>query len=76
MYCCGMLMEPAMQIATLRPRMPILFISGYPIEELPKRGLLNSSEPAAIKFLQKPFDPDQLLRKVRELVPRVRHAAS
>jgi two-component system, cell cycle sensor histidine kinase and response regulator CckA len=69
---CGT--EVAIQIATLRPQMPILFISGYSIEELPKSGLLELPQSAGIQFLQKPFDPDQLLRKVRELV--VRHAAS
>jgi two-component system, cell cycle sensor histidine kinase and response regulator CckA len=69
---CGT--EVAMQIAALRPQMPILFISGYPIEELPKPGL-PEGQSAAIEFLQKPFDPDQLLGKVRELVPMVRNAA-
>lgn len=67
--------EIAVQIAFLRPQMPILFISGYSIEEVHSRGLLNSKQ-AAIEFLQKPFDPEQLLAKVRELMPIVRHAAS
>jgi two-component system cell cycle sensor histidine kinase/response regulator CckA len=71
---CGT--EVAMQIATLRPQMPILFISGYPIEELPKIGSPELPKSAAIEFLQKPFDPDQLLAKVRELVPTVRRAGS
>jgi len=54
--------------------MPILFITGYPIEELPKPGL-PESQSAAIEFFQKPFDPDQLLGKVRQLVPMLRNAA-
>ena len=66
--------EIAVQIAALRPQMPILFISGFPIEEVHSRGLLKSKQVTALAFLQKPFDPDQLLAKVREFVPRVRHA--
>jgi two-component system cell cycle sensor histidine kinase/response regulator CckA len=65
----------AVQIAALRPQMPILFISGYPIEEVHNRSLPKSKQPAAIEFLQKPFDPEQLLAKVRELMPIERHAA-
>src|SRR5712692_8089647 len=33
--------EIALQIASLRPWMPILFISGFPIEEVHNRGLLK-----------------------------------
>jgi DNA-binding NtrC family response regulator len=69
---CGT--EVAMRIATLRPKMPILFITGYPIEELQKPGL-PESQSAAIEFLQRPFYPDQLLGKVRQLVPMLRNAA-
>jgi FixJ family two-component response regulator len=56
--------------------MPILFISGYPNENIPNHSLQASKEMAAIEFLQKPFAPDQLLQKVRDLVPAVRHAGT
>ena len=69
--------EIAIRIAALRPQMPILFISGYSIEDLADRGLLEANQSAAkIAFLQKPFDPEQLLIKVRELIPTTRHAAA
>jgi two-component system cell cycle sensor histidine kinase/response regulator CckA len=69
--------EIAIRIVALRPQMPILFISGYSIEDLADRGLLDTNQSAAkIAFLQKPFDPEQLLIKVRELIPSTRHAAA
>ena len=69
--------EIAIRIAALRPQMPILFISGYSVEDLTDRGLLEANQSAAkIAFLQKPFDPEQLLIKVRELIPTTRHAAA
>ncbi|PYT22176.1 MAG: response regulator [Acidobacteria bacterium] len=69
---CGT--EVAVRISALRPRLPILFMSGYPIEDVPNVSLLASNQTAAIQFLQKPFDPERLLGKVRELVPAVRKA--
>ncbi len=69
--------EIAIRIAALRPQMPILFISGYSVEDLADRGLLEANQSAAkIAFLQKPFDPEQLPTKVRELIPTPRHAAA
>jgi len=69
--------EIAIRIAALRPQMPILFISGYSVEDLTDRGLLEANQSAAkIAFLQKPFDPEQLLIKVRGLIPTTRHAAA
>ena len=69
--------EIAIRIAALRPQMPILFISGYSVEDLTDRGLLEANQSAAkIAFLQKPFDPEQLLTKVREMITTTRHAAA
>ena len=69
--------EIAIRIAALRPQMPILFISGYSVEDLTDRGLLEANQSAAkIAFLQKPFDPEQLLIKVREMITTTRHAAA
>ena len=61
--------EIAKHISALRPQMPILFISGYPMEELVNQGLMESDESSAkIAFLRKPFDPGELLGKVRDLI--------
>ena len=54
--------ELAERLATLRPGLPVLFTSGYTDGEIVRRGLL---QPGAV-FLQKPFDPDTIIRIVRE----------
>jgi hypothetical protein len=39
--------------------------------------MLEANQSAAkIAFLQKPFDPEQLLIEVRGLIPTTRHAAA
>jgi PAS domain S-box-containing protein len=47
-----------------RPRLRILFMSGYTDEALLRRGVLE----AGVGFLQKPFNPSGLARKVREVL--------
>jgi PAS domain S-box-containing protein len=54
------------RLAELRPELPLLFISGYTDDEVVRRGLLSPGSP----FLQKPFEPDALARKVREILER------
>jgi PAS domain S-box-containing protein len=54
--------ELADQLVKLRPGVPVLFTSGYTDGEIVRRGLL---EPGAA-FVQKPFDPDTIVRSVRE----------
>jgi two-component system cell cycle sensor histidine kinase/response regulator CckA len=56
------------RLAELRPGLPVLFISGYTDDDVVRRGLLSPGSP----FLQKPFEPDALARKVREVIERVR----
>jgi DNA-binding response OmpR family regulator len=51
-------------IAEERPDMKVLYMSGYPIELIDKRGLL----PAGVPFIQKPFSPDELSDRVRCLL--------
>jgi DNA-binding NarL/FixJ family response regulator len=46
-----------------RPHVRVLFVSGYTDDEVMKRGVL-AGETA---FLQKPFAPEQLLQRVREV---------
>jgi hypothetical protein len=49
--------------------MRLLYISGFSIVELQRRGLLPATEmvPGSVEFLQKPFSRDQFLERVRTL---------
>jgi CheY-like chemotaxis protein len=58
--------ELAHRLAELRPDLPVLFISGYPGPDVVQRGLLDAGRP----FMQKPFSPEALAEKVRELLDR------
>jgi two-component system, cell cycle sensor histidine kinase and response regulator CckA len=52
------------QLAALRPGLPVLYTSGFPDEDAIRRGLLAKDKP----FLQKPFAPNDLARKVRDVL--------
>jgi DNA-binding NtrC family response regulator len=56
--------ELASRVAAARPGTRVLFISGYAEET----ALADVEPRAGIGFLEKPFDPDALTRKVRELL--------
>ncbi len=58
------------QVKTLRPNMAVLFISGYPLELLQDRGVLDSRDLTENRtdFLQKPFTAQRILCVVRELI--------
>jgi CheY-like chemotaxis protein len=62
--------DVAARIVTLRPTLPILFVSGYGLEDLASGGLLGSAHypDARIAFLQKPFPPDVLIEYVEKLL--------
>jgi FixJ family two-component response regulator len=49
-------------VAPTRPKMKVLFISGYSDESITRHGLIGPGR----AFLSKPFGPETLLRKVRE----------
>jgi two-component system, cell cycle sensor histidine kinase and response regulator CckA len=49
-----------------RPGLPVLFMSGYPEDDIRRRGMLEEGRP----FIQKPFTPHDLARKVREVLDR------
>jgi CheY-like chemotaxis protein len=51
-------------LAPTRPQMRILFMSGYTDEVVLRHGLLD----AGVAFLEKPFSPINLARKVREVL--------
>ncbi|MGA2740603.1 MAG: response regulator [Bryobacteraceae bacterium] len=52
------------QIRARQPNMKVLFMSGYTDEAMVHHGILASGAP----FLQKPFLPDALAQKVREVL--------
>jgi two-component system, cell cycle sensor histidine kinase and response regulator CckA len=56
--------ELARKAAQIKPGLPILFMSGYTDHDIVRRGLLEAGQP----FLQKPFTPDALVRRVAELL--------
>jgi PAS domain S-box-containing protein len=56
--------ELGSHLAALQPEMPILYMSGYTGDDVIQRGLLEPGMP----FQQKPFTPEGLARKVREML--------
>ena len=57
-------LQLARQLATERPQMKVLYMSGYTDEAIVRHGLLDPGT----NFLQKPFTPTVLARKVREVL--------
>jgi len=62
--------ELAQRLATLRPDLKVLYMSGYTDDAIVRHGVLASG----IAFLSKPFTPDALALKVRELLDGVADA--
>lgn len=58
--------ELADQLKTLMPNLKVLFISGYTDNSIVHHGVLMEG----IDLLQKPFTPDALTKKVREVLDR------
>ena len=55
---------------SLEPALPVLYISGYTGDDVMQRGLLEPGAP----FQQKPFAPEELARKVREMLDAPRRS--
>ncbi len=62
--------QVASELSPERPEMKVLFASGYTDDAIVHHGVLD----AGMAFLQKPFTPAGLLRKVRELLDARKHA--
>jgi two-component system cell cycle sensor histidine kinase/response regulator CckA len=58
------------RIAAAHPGIPALFMSGYTPDVIDNHGVLH----AGLAFLQKPFSPEALLLKVREVLDAPMHA--
>ena len=56
--------ELAVRFLSLRPAAQVLYASGYTDEAIVHHGVRDDSVP----FLQKPFEPDDLVRRVRALL--------
>ncbi len=56
--------ELARHVESMRPDMKVLFTSGYTDSEVTRHGLV---EPG-VAFLQKPYTPSELVRRIREIL--------
>jgi PAS domain S-box-containing protein len=56
--------ELAQHLTALQPGLKVLYLSGYTDDAIVHHGVLD----AGVAFLQKPFKPDELARKIREVL--------
>lgn len=56
--------ELADRLTPQRPEMKVIYLSGYPADAIARRGVLE----AGVAYLAKPFSPESLAAKVREVL--------
>lgn len=59
--------EVAQKLREDRPELPVLYMSGYADDALGSHGI----EASGVAFLRKPFKPDELAHKIREVLQSV-----
>jgi CheY-like chemotaxis protein len=62
--------ELARRLTQLHPEMKVLFMSGYTDDAIVRHGVLEEE----VLFIQKPFAPDDLARKVKEVFGSSKYA--
>ncbi len=62
--------ELAEQLSAARPDMKVLFVSGYSDNDIGDHGVID----ARIDLLQKPFTPQTLARKIRDVIQEGKYA--
>jgi DNA-binding NtrC family response regulator len=58
--------ELAERLSLLRPKMKVLYLSGYTDDTIGRHGMLD----AKVAFLHKPFTPDGLAHMVRDVLDK------
>ena len=56
----------AMRVREARPEVRVVFMSGYTADEVVRKGVLEEQ----VEFLQKPFTPDSLIRRLQRVLAR------
>ena len=56
--------ELSRRLTTLRPELKVLYVSGYSEDDMSEQGGIS----ADMEFLEKPFTPQAIVRKVREIL--------
>lgn len=64
--------ELAVKLAELRPEMKVLYVSGYSDNDIGDHGVLDPD----FELLQKPFTPQTLARRIRDVIREGRYAHS
>ncbi len=64
-------LELSRRLTALRPDLKVLYVSGYSEDDMSEQGVLS----ADMEFLEKPFTPQAITKKVREILTGARSLA-